>query len=205
MENRSTRVGKQRILEVAEELFTTQGYRAVSIRDIARGCRVSSAALYYHFPSKEDLFRSVLEQHARNLNSRMREAGGTGGPFRARASAMLREYARLAADRRSPIFLIRRELPSERHGLGKAELHAQHAQLLHAMLFPLDELLRQAIESGELKDLPEGNSPAALLVGMLHGQIQYHQACQGRYIDDQDIELVIELFWTGMRVEEKVT
>ena len=202
MENRSTRVGKQRILEVAEELFTAQGYRSVSIREIAKGCRISSAALYYHFPSKEALFRSVLEQHAANLNSRMRLAGDTPGSYRARAGAMLREYARIAADRRSPVFLIRREPSSAPHGLGKAELHAQHAHLLHAMLLPLDDLLRQAIQSGELSSLPEGNSPAALLVGMLHGQIQYRQACQGKSIEEEDVELVIGVFWEGMQARE---
>jgi AcrR family transcriptional regulator len=198
MENRSTRVGKKRILEVAEELFTVQGYRAVSIRDIARGCQISSAALYYHFPSKEDLFRSVLEQHAANLNDRMRRAGETPGTFRARISAMLLEYARIAADRRSPIFLIRREPESKPPGLGKAGMHKPHAHLLHAMLLPLEELLRQAIQEGELKRLPEGNSSAALLVGMLHGQIQFKQACQGERVDDADVELVVSVFWEGM-------
>jgi AcrR family transcriptional regulator len=202
MENRSIRVGKQGILEVAEELFTAQGYRAVSIRDIAKGCRISSAALYYHFPSKEELFRSVLEQHAANLNSHMRKAGETSGSYRDRAIAILREYARIAADRRSPIFLIRREPSNAPHGLGKAELKAQHAHLLHAMLLPLDDLLRQAIQSGELGNLPEGNSPAALLVGMLHGQIQYRQACQGKSIDEEDVELVVSVFWDGMQARE---
>jgi AcrR family transcriptional regulator len=203
VESRAPRVGKQRILEVAEDLFTAQGYRAVSIRDIARGCRISSAALYYHFPSKEDLFRSVLEQHARNLNTRMREAGASPGTFRSRVGAMLREYARIAADRRSPIFLIRRELPVEQHGLSRSELHAQHAQLLHAMLLPLDDLLRQAIQSGELRSLPQGNSPAALLVGMLHGQIQFRHACQGERLAEEDIELVIDVFWSGIQTRER--
>jgi hypothetical protein len=112
---------------------------------------------------------------------------------------MLREYARIAADLRSPVFLIRREPPGEQQGLVKAGLHAQHAQLLHAILLPLDDLLRQAIENGELKRLPDGNSPAALLVGMLHGQIQYRQACQGKSITDEDVELVLDIFWAGMQ------
>jgi AcrR family transcriptional regulator len=202
MENKASRVGKQRILEVAEELFTSQGYRAVSIRDIARGCQISSAALYYHFHSKEDLFRTVLEQHAGTLNSRMREAGQSPGSYKDRAAAMLREYARIAAGRRSPFFLIVREPKDARYGLVKAELHQQHAQLLHAMLLPLDELLRQAIQDGELKRLPEGNSPAALLVGMLQGQIQYRRACQGMHLGDEDVELVIDTFWSGMQAEE---
>lgn len=203
MENRSIRVGKQRILEVAEELFTAQGYRAVSIRDIAKGCQITSAALYYHFPSKEALFRSVLEHHATHLNARMRKAGETPGTYRERVSAMLQEYASIAADSRSPIFLIRREPSHAPQGLGKAELKAQHAHLLHAMLLPLDDLLRQAMQSGELRNLPEDLSPAALLVGMLHGQIQYRQACQGKSINEEDVELVVGIFWTGMQTRER--
>jgi AcrR family transcriptional regulator len=207
METRTARGGRQRILEIAEELFTERGYRAVSIRDIARGCAITSAALYYHFPSKEALFGAVLEQHAANLNSRMRRAGEAAGSFRERAAAMLVEYTRAAADRRSPIFLMRREREAGQGGGRTAfdprQAREQQATLVHAMLRPLEELLRQAVQRGELKPLPTGYSPAALLVGMLHGQVQYRLACQGASLSDEDVDQVVKVFWEGMRVINK--
>ena len=51
---------RDRILEVALELFSRQGYEGTSIRDIAERMAMTKAAVYYHFPSKEELLADVL-------------------------------------------------------------------------------------------------------------------------------------------------
>jgi AcrR family transcriptional regulator len=56
---RSTR---ERILDVALELFTKQGYDKTSLRDIAERLGITKAALYYHFERKQDI---LLELHLR--------------------------------------------------------------------------------------------------------------------------------------------
>jgi len=43
---------RQRILDVASELFVERGYDATSLREIAERLGVTKAALYYHFASK---------------------------------------------------------------------------------------------------------------------------------------------------------
>lgn len=53
---------KQRILEIARELFARQGYTGTSIADIARELGTTTAALYYHFPSKADILRGLLAE-----------------------------------------------------------------------------------------------------------------------------------------------
>jgi AcrR family transcriptional regulator len=53
---------KERILDVALELFNEQGYDKTSLRQIAERLGVTKAALYYHFERKEDIF---LELHLR--------------------------------------------------------------------------------------------------------------------------------------------
>jgi AcrR family transcriptional regulator len=52
---------KEKIQEVAIELFTEQGYDKTSLREIAERLEVSKAALYYHFKSKEEILRSITE------------------------------------------------------------------------------------------------------------------------------------------------
>jgi AcrR family transcriptional regulator len=52
---------RERILEVAMELFTQQGYEATSLRQIADRLGVTKAALYYHFQSKDELLLALLE------------------------------------------------------------------------------------------------------------------------------------------------
>ena len=53
---------RERILEVALGLFERQGYAGTSLRDISDQLGVTKAALYYHFPSKEELFTAVVDQ-----------------------------------------------------------------------------------------------------------------------------------------------
>jgi AcrR family transcriptional regulator len=52
---------KEKIQEVAIDLFTKQGYDKTSLREIAECLEVSKAALYYYFKSKEEILRSISE------------------------------------------------------------------------------------------------------------------------------------------------
>jgi AcrR family transcriptional regulator len=55
---------RERILDVALELFNEQGYDKTSLREIAERLGVTKAALYYHFERKEDiLFQLHLRLH----------------------------------------------------------------------------------------------------------------------------------------------
>jgi AcrR family transcriptional regulator len=53
---------RERILDVALELFNEQGYDKTSLREIAERLGVTKAALYYHFERKADI---LLELHFR--------------------------------------------------------------------------------------------------------------------------------------------
>ncbi|WP_067196724.1 TetR/AcrR family transcriptional regulator [Microbacterium sp. XT11] len=53
---------RARILTAARELFTAQGYRATSLRDIAAAASVSHPGLLGHFASKDDLLAEVVAQ-----------------------------------------------------------------------------------------------------------------------------------------------
>jgi AcrR family transcriptional regulator len=53
---------RKRILDVAQELFTRQGYDKTSLRDIAERLQITKAALYYYFQRKEEI---LIELHLR--------------------------------------------------------------------------------------------------------------------------------------------
>ncbi|MEU2062073.1 TetR/AcrR family transcriptional regulator [Streptomyces sp. NPDC013455] len=52
---------RQRIQDVALELFAEQGYEKTSLREIAECLDVTKAALYYHFKTKEEIIVSLFE------------------------------------------------------------------------------------------------------------------------------------------------
>ena len=195
MTSQSTRLGKKHLIEVAEELFTEHGFQAVSIRDIAQASGVTNAALYYHFPSKEALFDEVIEHHADKLARRMEQAGVQASNTRQKLMAILGEYARQVSEHRSPLFSLSRK-PDK----GRPErIKKQHAHLVARMLAPLENTLQTAIVQGELRQLPESYSPASLLIGLFHGMLQHRKHCTDYQITSDDIELVVDIFWSGLQ------
>lgn len=55
---------KTKILDAAELLFLERGFHGASIRDISKEAGQQIALTYYHFGSKEDLFRAVVDRRA---------------------------------------------------------------------------------------------------------------------------------------------
>jgi AcrR family transcriptional regulator len=62
------------ILASAGEVFAQRGYHQSSIDDIARTAGISKALIYEHFASKQQLYTSLLEQHAGELFGRLAAA-----------------------------------------------------------------------------------------------------------------------------------
>jgi len=58
---------RQRIQQIALELFTENGYEATSLREIAERLGVTKAALYYHFKTKDDIIESLVNDRMARL------------------------------------------------------------------------------------------------------------------------------------------
>lgn len=95
---------RERILDAAEHLFADRGFDGASIRDVTAEAGVNLAAVHYHFGSKEDLLRAVLERvvlptNAERLRMMQEAHARPGGP---RIADLLRAFIlpelRLARD-----------------------------------------------------------------------------------------------------------
>lgn len=51
---------RQRILDVALEMFGERGYAGTSVADITTRLGISKAALYHHFAAKDDILQALL-------------------------------------------------------------------------------------------------------------------------------------------------
>lgn len=62
------------LLDAANEVFTTKGYHAAAMDDIAEAAGVSKPVLYQHFGSKLDLYLALLDASCDTLVEIVREA-----------------------------------------------------------------------------------------------------------------------------------
>jgi TetR/AcrR family transcriptional repressor of nem operon len=67
------------ILDVAERLVQTRGFNGFSYADIAGELSVTKASLHYHFPSKADLGRSLIDRYSERFAAALAAIEERGG------------------------------------------------------------------------------------------------------------------------------
>ncbi|HEX8375168.1 MAG TPA: helix-turn-helix domain-containing protein, partial [Geminicoccaceae bacterium] len=58
----SGREARDELLTAALHVFAERGYRSAGVDEIAAAAGYSKGALYWHFPSKEELLTALLEE-----------------------------------------------------------------------------------------------------------------------------------------------
>ena len=83
---------KSALVDVAEVLFTENGYAATSLDSVVAGATVTKGALYHHFSGKQALFEAVFARVEDDAARTIREAlEGHGDPWE-KATAGLRAF-----------------------------------------------------------------------------------------------------------------
>ena len=151
---------REAILAAARKLFTSKGYDASSIDEVASAARVTSGALYHHFKNKREIMRAVFEGLEAELKERITAAANRAR----RASDAMRLTLRalfdacLDDDIRSIVF---EQAPRV---LGWEEWRAIDAE--YAMELLLDLLARLRKERGA-RSYPDDRIVAALFLAAL--------------------------------------
>jgi len=144
---------RERILDIALELFTERGYDKTSLRDIAERLGTTKAALYYHFERKEDI---LMELHLR-LHALGREAfeqldNLEDGQARVDAwPGIIDGFIDQVIDNRELVLLHQRNHraleqigDNERHRAENDDIEQQFRRILASPAIPLDRRVRMA-------------------------------------------------------------
>jgi AcrR family transcriptional regulator len=85
---------RHQILEVASGLFARKGFQGTTTREIAEEAGVNEALLFRHFPSKENLYWTLIEElcSARGKRQRVKNILGKGGTDLEVFEAVAREF-----------------------------------------------------------------------------------------------------------------
>ena len=114
---RGTRIGtREEILATALDLFLAQGYDATSLREISERLDITKAALYYHFPAKEQLVVELTRQFLNDLADLL--ATARAGRTRERGSIrieLLSSYLGLLIEHHQVIELLSRNPATQNH------------------------------------------------------------------------------------------
>ncbi|KOG53247.1 MULTISPECIES: TetR/AcrR family transcriptional regulator [Streptomyces] len=132
---------RQRIQDVALELFAEQGYEKTSLREIAERLEVTKAALYYHFKTKEDIIISIFEDLTRPIDELITWAEGQPRTLETKREVLRRYSEAMAAGAVLYRFMQENQATTRELSIGET---------VKKRLFTLVELLRT--QDGPLTD-----------------------------------------------------
>ncbi len=148
---------RERILEVAKEVFTRDG-AAASLDDIARRSGVGNATLYRHFPTRDALIEAVYRSEVEKLAAAEQRFAATLPPLEA-----LRAWMLLFIDHVAAKTLI---IPAmDTVAGGSTRLIEGSRSLIHTAFVTS---VKRAIGSGELREDTDPNDFVRALVGVFH-------------------------------------
>ena len=104
----------QKVREAALELFSREGYAAVSMRRIAAEVGVQAGALYNYTPDKQGLLFALMETHMRELLDAWAAEGTPGNP-RERLEHFTDFHIRFHVARPRAVFIAYMELRNLEH------------------------------------------------------------------------------------------
>lgn len=99
------------LLGSAAELFSTRGYQATTMRDIASKCGMLPGSIYYHYPNKEALLVAVYQEGVRQLTERVQAVLTTSDDPWERLELMLATHIEMIVEPTAYASVIIRILP----------------------------------------------------------------------------------------------
>ena len=173
---------RERILDIALELFTEQGYERTSLRQIAERLGYSKAAIYYHFASKEDILMTLhlrLHDFGKAALASIDQADWSPGTW----ADLLEGFIDQMLEHRALFILHERnraaleELHRDRHEADHDDLEARFREALGNPAIALGDRVRMACAFGAVMGalVLTGNVfsdvPSNELGGMLRGAV----------------------------------
>ncbi len=193
-----------RVISVATRMFALKGYEGASVKEVCREAKVNVAAVHYHFDSKENLYRAVVEQfgrHSFDAGIRSLQSPKSIEEFRTRLSVFLTEIIESVSERPELALTIVRD--SQTH----PELMRE---ILKGTFEPMEKALRSfmasAIESGVLDSSTDEQTSVLALQVHIHYLISNFRALKFQYgFDLQNpehrrgwVKRVIDIYLYGM-------
>ncbi len=199
--------GKKLILQEAGRLFIQYGYFEVSIRDIAKACNMTNAAIYYHFEDKEDLFFEVADYLMSEMMGNFAEIVKMDLTAKEKIKNMLMVFLNFSMNAETSFTRIMhdmRVLLKEKHLNDKGFMHSPTWGKVFQVM---DVCFDEAEKNGEINSLKDPFKHSSLLMSLNRGMVT-NLIHESDYLSKNEIsienlaDMVINIYWHGVEVKK---
>jgi AcrR family transcriptional regulator len=183
---------KETIQAVAVDLFFRKGYFATSISDIAKGCGIQKASIYYHYPSKEDLLFFIMEATMDGLLEHLKAGLAKSEGLEAKMRAAVHGHVQFHLEQQKETFIASSELRG---------LSPEHYQAVVNKRDEYEGIFQDLIKEGHAQGIFDGGDIKILSYAILTlctaGAFWFNP--QGRLAVDDIAEIYENFVLKGMK------
>jgi len=160
---------RETIIQTAHRLLLQRGINGFSYRDIAKPLGVKNAAIHYHFPSKMDLVKALIEDNYAVLRKGTAEFMAYGGPARPQLEGLF-EFTRHQCECGRPVCMVG-ALSIDFEELSDGARRALDRFMQDSLAW-LAKVLETGREQGEFDFRGQARSKAAAILATIQGSRQ---------------------------------
>jgi AcrR family transcriptional regulator len=161
---RPARVSPDRILAAAAVEFAARGYAGARVDRIARRARVNKAMLYYHFGSKQALYRALLRETFAAAATRLQAVVASDAPADQLVDRVIATLHQLITERAYLPAIMMREIAE-----GATHLDRETIAALAEVPRTIGAFVQRGVESGQFRPI----HPLAAYLQMLAPLIMF--------------------------------
>ncbi len=170
---------RTRILDVAQTLIQRLGANAMSYQQIADLVGIRKASIHHHFPTKEDLFHTLLERYRHFFLAQVDDIlTGKGTPSE-KLAAYVGLFDTTLREGKNEWACLCGMLGAELASLGSQSV-AEVRRFYRENEERLEEMLEQGRQTGHFRFAGESCALAALIFALLEGGVLIARARGGR-------------------------
>ncbi|WP_409367664.1 TetR/AcrR family transcriptional regulator [Lysinibacillus sp. 38-6] len=183
---------KDIVLETATMLFIKEGYKNVSMDDVAKACNVTKATIYYYYPTKGELYTSALVAMMQRIRLHIERILEQPMPFKERLEQLVEVHLSATVDIDMKNFMREATI-----NLSNAQLKKVHASE-NEMYKTIEQTMQREMEKGTIR---EGNAEFFAHTFMALMSVGYFKDGEGKRLFqtvNEAAKEIINFFWLSV-------
>lgn len=195
-------ITRNTLLKAALNIFSSKGYAAATLGDIAEEAGVTRGAIYWHFGSKAELYHALLNEYSMLGSQLVQKAAAEGGTL---VDILRRIFVRqMSAVESDPALRAMMELTlfKTEHLSELADIHQQQMVSTRALLESIAAALGQGISAGELREDIDPQEMARAFLALQNGLIYLWLQDTAAFSIQDSAPALIEVYLQGIVVNK---
>jgi TetR/AcrR family transcriptional regulator len=184
---------RERLIEVATELFARKGYAATTTREIVCAAGVTKPVLYYYFRSKEGIYLEIMEKSYKRFESVVGEAASVSGEVIERLLYLCDKVFELVLEKIDVVRIMYSIYYGPPQGAPFFDFDGVHQKLYEA----IGQIVIEGIKKKELKEANPEDMTWAIL-GAFHVAMENELSHPERELGREGLRRILTLIFEGI-------